>query len=234
MKTSVVVFSLIAGTSIFGTSAFAQGLSRSLGGVVFPGGGGSAGVTRGFGGVVYPGGTPPNLTVPRPATAPRNTGIRNTGNGNYRRNSTVRSYVTPTYVAAYPVYVGGYDNGYAAQEPAPAQRANPVMLQAGPDGDFTSVPQNPNPPIYEQRPQGQIMAAPEEPAAPEAPRYLLAFKDHTVYSAVAYWADGDTLHYFTNGNTHNQASLSLLDRPLTERLNKELGIDFSLPPAPEK
>jgi hypothetical protein len=46
---------------------------------------------------------------------------------------------------------------------------------------------------------------------------------------VAYWFDGDTLHYFTTGSTHNQASVSLLDRELTMRLNKELGIDFHIP-----
>ncbi len=43
--------------------------------------------------------------------------------------------------------------------------------------------------------------------------------------------DGDTLHYFTNGNKHNQASLSLIDRPLTERLNKEAGVAVNLPAA---
>ena len=48
----------------------------------------------------------------------------------------------------------------------------------------------------------------------------MAFKDHTIYTAVAYWVDGDTLHYFTSGNTHNQVSLSLVDRELTERLNQ--------------
>ena len=48
---------------------------------------------------------------------------------------------------------------------------------------------------------------------------------------MAYWADGDTLHYFTTGNIHNQASMSLIDRELTERLNREMGIDFTLPPA---
>jgi endonuclease YncB( thermonuclease family) len=62
-------------------------------------------------------------------------------------------------------------------------------------------------------------------------RYLLAFKDHSIYSVVAYWIDGDTIHYFTSGNTHKQASVSALDRDLTERLNKESGSDFKLPPA---
>jgi hypothetical protein len=42
--------------------------------------------------------------------------------------------------------------------------------------------------------------------------------------------DGDTLHYFTSGNTHNQASVSLVDRDLTERLNKESGVEVRLPP----
>jgi hypothetical protein len=47
---------------------------------------------------------------------------------------------------------------------------------------------------------------------------------------VAYWVDGDTLHYFTSANTHNQASVSLVDRDLTERLNKESGLEVKLPP----
>jgi len=41
--------------------------------------------------------------------------------------------------------------------------------------------------------------------------------------------DGDTLHYFTSGSTHNQVSLSLIDRDLTERLNREAGTDLRLP-----
>jgi hypothetical protein len=60
-------------------------------------------------------------------------------------------------------------------------------------------------------------------------RYLIAFKDHSVYSAVAYWVEGDTLHYFTDGSTHNQVSLSLVDRELTRRLNEESGLQVNLP-----
>jgi hypothetical protein len=46
---------------------------------------------------------------------------------------------------------------------------------------------------------------------------------------VAYWADNDTLHYFTAGNVHNQVSLSLVDRDLTTRLNRESGAEVKLP-----
>ena len=67
-------------------------------------------------------------------------------------------------------------------------------------------------------------------AVPEASSYyLIAFKDNSIYSAVAYWVDGDTLHYFTSGNTHNQVSMSLVDRALTERLNRERKVDIRLP-----
>jgi hypothetical protein len=144
-------------------------------------------------------------------------------------------------VYAFPYYIGGgYDNSYAPQEPAqqqpnvtviypPQERAAPVMIQVGPDGEITTMGQRQPATIYQAQPGRDT--APEAEPATDTPRYLLAFKDHTVYSAVAYWADGDTLHYFTSGNTHNQASLSLIDRELTERLNRELGIDFKLPAA---
>jgi hypothetical protein len=66
-------------------------------------------------------------------------------------------------------------------------------------------------------------------AVPTAPYYLIAFKDHSIYSAVAYWIDGETLHYFTSGNNHNQVSMALVDRELTERLNRERKVDVRLP-----
>jgi hypothetical protein len=45
---------------------------------------------------------------------------------------------------------------------------------------------------------------------------------------VAYYTEGDTLHYFTSGNVHNQVSLSLVDRPLTEQLNRQRNVDVRL------
>jgi hypothetical protein len=153
-------------------------------------------------------------------------------NSNFRRTPTTGRgiRIVPSFVYAYPVFVGGgYDNSYVPQEPAPQQQATPAMIQVGPEGDNTTMLERQPAPVYEAPRQGETVEQPEP--APESTHYLLAFKDHTIYSAVAYWADGDTLHYFTTGNVHNQASISLLDRDLTERLNRELGIDFKLPPA---
>jgi hypothetical protein len=42
--------------------------------------------------------------------------------------------------------------------------------------------------------------------------------------------EGETLHYVTNQNTHNQVSLDLVDRELSDRLNRERQVDFRLPP----
>jgi hypothetical protein len=239
------------------TGVFAQ-TTRNFGSVVFPGGTSAttSGVTRNFGSVVFPG----SASVPTVRTAPTPpVGIIHPkvfGNGfrsvvpvtgqNFRRiaagNRSVRSNTSNTsgtFVYAYPVFVGGYENSMVGGDPPPPPMApmappmvqppmttmyspdstRPVMIQVAPDN-------------YSRPPVGTYQpAAPEaadEPVA-GAERYLLAFKDHTVYSAVAYWFDGDTLHYFTTGNTHNQASVSLLDSDLTTRLNKELGIDFHLP-----
>jgi hypothetical protein len=126
-------------------------------------------------------------------------------------------------VYGYTVYVGGYvDNGSPA-EPAPQQQpAQSVIQYFG--SDDAQDPSTPTAAADDFQPV-------EEPASTAEPsHYLIAFKDHTVYSAVAYWVDGDILHYFTSANTHNQASLSLIDRDLTERLNKESGLDVKLPP----
>jgi len=244
MKLMSVVLALAASASVHG-----QAVHRSFGSVVFPGGATSVfpPVVRNFGSVVFPGGTPTapvfggapviSTYTPRPYVntghGPINGGGRHPGGGGNRGSRGAgngQGY-------AYPVYVGGgYDPSMMPQENAPEpqspnitivmppQQANPVMIQAGPDGDYRTA-RSYAPPLY-QEPRRRIE---EEPAEPT--KYLLAFKDHTIYSAVAYWADGDTLHYFTNGNTHNQASMSLIDRELTDRLNREMGTDFHLPPA---
>lgn len=59
--------------------------------------------------------------------------------------------------------------------------------------------------------------------------YLIAFKDHTILPALAYWMEGDTLNYITQQGTPNRASLTLIDRDFSKQLNRERQIDFNLP-----
>jgi hypothetical protein len=216
-------------------------VTGGFGSVVFPGGtpATTPGVTRSFGSLVNPGGGGPRLVVPGgvvPSFA------RPLNNRPGRR--------TTTTTFAYPVYLGGgsYDNSYAPDQAAqqsnqqpnaapnvtivmPPQQVTPVIINVGPGGgQYTTTTQR-QPGLYDV-PEQQAADPSDQSAAPavEAAHYLIAFKDHTIYLAVAYWVDGDTLHYFTSGNTHNQVSISLLDRALTERLNKESGSDFKLSP----
>jgi hypothetical protein len=230
-----------------GTWATVPGTYRQIPSVINPGGGGPH--------LVVPGAvTDPTLTQRLASQAGRNfrrapfAGGNNFGNrggfgggrgfGNGGTAVVGLPYAVPVYV---PGYGYGYDYGYgdngaypppdAVPPQAPAQQP-PNVIVIYPSGQQPGMA--PGMPYGQAAPQpGAEPSAPEEQAQPtmEPSHYLIALKDHTVYAAVAYWVDGDTLHYFTNSNTHNQVSLSLVDRPLTERLNRESGIDFKLPPA---
>jgi hypothetical protein len=191
-----------------GTPATVPGLQRTTPNVVFPGGGG------------------PRLVVPNP------NGRQHRGNGNFGGNNAA--------AYAYPVYIGGYGYGYDpsyAAPPAPAEPQQPNVTVVYPPQPAPVIINQFGPADPAAAPRPRMYEMPREPEADTAPapveptHFLMAFKDHTIYSAIAYWVDGDTLHYFTAGNTHNQASLSLVDRELTERLNRESGVQVKLPPA---
>ena len=213
---------------------FVQG---SFGNAVFPGGTSAMpGITRSFGNAAFPSGAGfPRLIVPgtitdptflaRPGSAGSGLGRQfGRGGGGRRGNNAV---VLPY---AVPVYVGGfYDNPYVGDgAPAPPpQPQQPSVIVVYPQ---VQQPVVYSPPADNLAPGPADAGQPTAEAAPAEPQqYLIAFKDHTIYAALAYWVDGDTLHYFTSGNTHNQVSLSLVDKAMTERLNKEAGIDLRLP-----
>lgn len=69
---------------------------------------------------------------------------------------------------------------------------------------------------------------PGDPIGTPQNYYLIAYKNHSVYSALAYWVEGDTLHYVTTQNTHNQASLALIDLDQTTKLNAGNSVPFAL------
>jgi hypothetical protein len=135
-----------------------------------------------------------------------------------------------------PVYVGSNLEAPPA-EPA-AQAADPsIVYQSSPAPVIVPQYGDAAPSLYVSD-QNSAYIDPNNPEAvsidrPEADtaadRYLIALKDHTVYSVVAYWVNDDTLHYFTAGNVHNQVSLSLVDRSLTTRLNKVAGLEVKFP-----
>lgn len=206
--------------------------------VVFP----SAGVTFPATGTNQP---PFSITNPNfiPSLAGTVSGQVGGRNG-YRRFHHQGAF---PYGYAYPVVVGGYgdygygtnpdpgytDSGYVAgyaTDPASGpqviinqnflpEQAHPVMRDYRGAGDSSGV---------------QVYQAPgREPLDTSADNgtdyYLIAFKDDSIYSAFAYWVEGDTLHYVTPQRVHNQVSLSLVDRELTERLNRNRAVQVKLP-----
>jgi hypothetical protein len=191
--------------------------TRTFGSVVQPGGGSTLRITRTTGSVLYPGGASPQIAIP---------GVRLQGAPPAQRRGGHHGGAV-AYPVAVPVYVGGYGYGYEVP-PAPVE---PQQLQ--PQQPNVIVVYPPSPSYQYAPPQSNIVEVPREQLEAreekvEPSRYLIAFKDRSIYSAVAYWVDGDTIHYFTSGNTHNQASVSLIDRALTRRLN-EGGLDVKLP-----
>ncbi|MGA3095683.1 MAG: hypothetical protein ABSF25_04440 [Bryobacteraceae bacterium] len=213
-----------------GSSGASPKLIGNFGGVVFPRGPLVVpGWQRGFGSAFPAGGS--GAVIPN----------RTTGTG------LVGGFVVrgagPGVVYAFPVFVGGcYDisclnpaeqpvgqgppgpDGVAANPPAAA----PVLISPWDGGDAQASGEQSGLGAYQSDPTEPV----EESAAPPEPaQYLLAFKDRTIYATPAYWVDGDTIHYFTAGNKHNQASVSLIDRELTERLNAESGVEVDLPAA---
>jgi hypothetical protein len=58
--------------------------------------------------------------------------------------------------------------------------------------------------------------------------YLVALNDGTIQAAVAYWVETGILNYVTVQGSHNRASLDVVDRDMSERLNRERNVEFIL------
>jgi hypothetical protein len=141
----------------------------------------------------------------------------------------------------YPVfYGGGYYNYDAPQaqvagypQPGDQMQGSPVIIinqyfqpERAPNpviNDYTNVPLPESAASRNADPQ-QSSSQDTQPIM-----FLIAMKDHTIYPALAYWVEGDTLNYITTQGTKNSASLDLVDRTFSQQLNRERKVDFGLP-----
>lgn len=142
---------------------------------------------------------------------------------------------------------GNYGNGYGPDDGSQRQpivqsappiviinrdyqpeHLNPVMR----DYSNTPLPESAIPPdpargqlrVYDNTVVNNADRDPDEPTI-----YLLAFKDQKVVPALAYWVEGETLHYITRQHAMNVISLSLVDRDFSMKLNRERNVEFKLP-----
>jgi hypothetical protein len=232
MKTLLTAVSWL----VFGASLCAAQV-RGAGGVTFVN-------QSGFGNVAYPGtggplvGSAPRYIPPSPQLFPSQLAATVNGtsvNTRPGRRNNGRSGV------GYPVYLGGgYIPAYAPDYSGQTQLDQPQYQQPY---------QPPAPPViinqyFSTPPASEPITAPSSEiyragsdrqetaeAAPAQKYYLLAFKDHSVYSALAYWIEDKTLHYVTPQNTHNQASLDLVDVDFTKKLNMNRDVPFTVAPS---
>jgi hypothetical protein len=138
--------------------------------------------------------------------------------------------------AGYPAYIGLYGYGYGSSYYGDDSGSNTLAPLSA---DSSAAPA---PPVIINRYFGtppptadQAQPAPDQPESappPEARTYLIAYKDHSVYTALAYWIEDHTLHYVTTSNTHNQADLSLIDVDFTKKLNSDRNMPFNAPTTP--
>ncbi|MGB7759467.1 MAG: hypothetical protein WBL61_06545 [Bryobacteraceae bacterium] len=159
--------------------------------------------------------------------APTHSGAASNGARPSVPRSSSRFQRAPSMIMAPYAYPADYD--YSAP-PADQSYTDSSEAVAGAAADDSSpAPRSARasePPVHSLILDMEDMDA-TPPAEPV--HYYIALKDCHVYLAVAYWVQGDTLHYFLPGNTHNQVSLSLVDRDLTRRLNRESGTEVRLP-----
>jgi hypothetical protein len=236
----LLVLSTLAASVVFAQRVTSPtGFGRSL----YPGTGGpTAGPGRGlgaggagFGRVIFPGTGAPALV--RPFVGPAFTSPPLVSHGVHNRSVLV----------PFPVFYGG--GYYDAYEPPPAatplneydlyganQRAPVVIINQN------FKPDTVNPVLRDYSDVPLPEAAPRAPAPANSPNaadtrdpgdqptiYLIAMTDGTVFEAIAYWLVGDTLNYITVDGSHNRATLDLVDREFSKRLNDERNVEFKLP-----
>jgi len=158
----------------------------------------------------------------------------------YTTSRTSRYGTTRTPLYGYPytysVWVPDYYDYLNSQSQAGAPYGSPGPdPSAGASGPPPPViinqyfgapgPPQVNPPVTNTT----DAQAPGDPIGTPQNYYLIAYKDHAVYTALAYWVEDKTLHYVTAQNTHNQASLDLIDLPLTKSLNQRKDVPFAIP-----
>jgi|SRR5579872_1657776 len=120
-----------------------------------------------------------------------------------------------------------YSNGYDQMTQPPVviinqyfrpDAANPVVR------DYSNVPL-PEPGQFQTPPANNDQAA----TGDQQVMFLIAMKDHTIYPAIAYWVEGDTLNYITVQGAKNSVSLDLVDRDFSKQINQERKVEFGLP-----
>ena len=135
------------------------------------------------------------------------------GGGFYDYEAPAAPYSQDAYQV--PAYGNGYDQ--TTQPPVviinqyfKPDTANPVLR------DYSNTPL-PEPGQFQTPPANNDQAA---NTSDQQVMFLIALKDHTIFPAIAYWVEGDTLNYITVQGAKNSVSLDLVDRDFSKQINR--------------
>lgn len=204
-------------------------------------------IGHGFGNVVFPGTGIPQVRIPR--VTGHIPSLSQTVRGVYPGGPQRGGHGGGVVPVIYPVAVGGFYGGYAPQYPQPSP--NITVINQPPTSPTVIINQSYTPdtarPVMREYSNETLPTARDVepmpsyqapiPSNPDPPKrevsdkptiYLIAMQSGTVYSAYAYWVEGDTLHYITTKHSHNRASLDLVDVKLSDQLNRERSVDFKV------
>ncbi len=239
MRFSPALIALAASVSI--VSAQRAAPPTGFGRISNPGAAAGSTGGAGFGRLIYPGtGAPVAVRNPRlpgsPLVAAPVPQVPHRPHGNvvavpypvFYGGSFYDYDAPPAPIGGYPQpgYQGsGYDQ--ATQPPVviinqyfKPDTANPVIR------DYSNVPL-PEPGQFQTPPTNNDQASTTN--AEQQVMFLIAMKDHTIYPAIAYWVEGDTLNYITLQGAKNSVSLDLVDRDFSKQINSERKAEFGLP-----
>ena len=144
----------------------------------------------------------------------------------------------------YDPIFGGYNPGpgYAEAYPAasaPAPPAPPAPPTVIINQNFQTDSVHPQFRDYSNVPlplPGAAAVPPNTPGpgalADDQPTiFLIAMQDHSIRPVIAYWVQGEALHYVSREGVLDQVSLALVDRDFSKQLNAERNVPFALPAA---
>ncbi|HTS61884.1 MAG TPA: hypothetical protein VMH28_07655 [Candidatus Acidoferrales bacterium] len=148
----------------------------------------------------------------------------------------------PGYSYGYPYYGYGYDYPYYSYPSYsysyPASSYSYPQAQPGSNVTVVYPPQqaeraNPSMTEYDQygqpvRRDSGVPSSAGGGGGGSSPVYLIAFKDRTIRAVSAYWSEGGNLYYVTMDHQERQAPLDTVDRSMSEQLNRERRVPFSL------
>lgn len=211
---------------LFAGSMWAQGRPapanpNPYGRIMFPGTPNPGSGAAPFGRILFPGTGAPAVSRNPQANVPPKPPPQHPGHGNT--------------VIPYPVFFGG---NFLQYDPPQAQLAGQQVAGQIDPSPVVIVNQYFRPDAAPE-PQSLTQAAAAAPASAPAPQlaayqdketyFLIAMKDHTIYAASAYWVEDGTLNYITIQGSQNSASLDLVDRETSRRLNRDRNVSFGLP-----